>query len=657
MKQGHDPGGVRPTIVIVGNVNVGKTTLFSKICVEKEVFKQPGNTVAILKGHVKKGQQEIQEIIDTPGTCSIFTKNEDERISRDVLLSIGPTEKVDGALLVADAKKLKRSIALFLQYAEYNIPMLLDINMVDEIESRGIKIDYKKLSEILGVEVCTSVATAGIGIRDIKSKLDLLRIPKKLVKYPEKIEEFCGIVEKLLSSTTPLVPRGIALLLLVGDKSIERWVATTFGQGMLDQIKNLGEQYRREQRIPFEVILTGLYNTMTESIVKQVQDQSKPPKNRFLEKFAGWCSQLSTGIPIAIGVIALMYLFLGVFGAGWLVDVIKGSFFDGLLMPWLRTALEPLPIVFVKDMLTNKDFGVLPTGVFLALGLVAPVLFCFYLFFGFLEDSGYLSRLTLLLDKAFQKIGLNGKGVLPLVLGFSCITMAILTTRCLDSKREKNIATFLLFFGIPCAPLLAILFVLLERLPISATLTVFGIMFLQIFLAGFILNKLLPGRRTPLLIEIPPIRLPRIVSLVKKSVTKTYFFMKEAIPVFVFASFLVFIIHWFGGLDMLERAIKPFTGNLLGLPEKSIQVFIKLIIRKENGATELEHIRGGYTNLQLVTNILVMMLIPCINAVIVLFKERGAKTAILILGVLVGYILFLGSFVNHVCLFLGVTFS
>ena len=136
-------------------------------------------------------------------------------------------------------------------------------------------------------------------------------------------------------------------------------------------------------------------------------------------------------------------------------------------------------------MFVDPDFGILPTGVFLALGLVMPVLFCFYLVFGILESSGYLPRLSILLDKIIRKMGLNGKGVIPLVMGFSCVTMAILTTRLLDTKKEKNIATFLLLLGMPCAPLIAVMLVILDNMPFTATLTVFGIIFAQTFIHPF----------------------------------------------------------------------------------------------------------------------------------------------------------------------------
>lgn len=643
------------TIAIAGNINVGKTTLFTRICGENAAtFKQSGTTAALLRGRARR---EALDLIDTPGTCSIFSPNEDERMSRDVLLSLTPENRIQGVVIVADAKKLKRSVALLLQYAEYGVPMIFVVNMVDEAESRGISIDFSKLAEILGVPVCPSVATDGVGVDEIRTQLRHLQVPRQAVGYPPQVEEFCSIVGRLLSSRSDPVPRGIPLLLLVNDRSVEHWVGETFGQGMLDQIRSLADDYRRQERLPFNLVLTRIYNTAADGITRQVQAVSPPSRSRLLERFGKACLRPVTGIPVAAVSIALMYLFVGVMGAGWLVDTVKGRFLEGMVGAWARAALAPLPSDFFKALLTDADFGVLPMGLFLPFGLVAPVLLCFYLFFGLLEDSGYLPRLALLLDSLFKRIGLNGKGVLPVVMGFSCVTMALLTVRGLDQKREKLITSFVLFLGIPCAPLLAVSMILLKQLPIAATATVFGIMLAQIFVIGIALNRVLPGERTPLLIEIPPMRLPDPARLLKKSFFRTYFFMKEAIPVFVLAALCVFLFHWYGGLTALEHLLRPLTSGLLGLPETSVQVFIKLLIRKENGAVELVHVRESYTNLQLVVNTVMMMLVPCMNSVIVLFKERGARTAVVILLLLACYNVFVGTMLNTVCRFIGVTFS
>ena len=644
-----------PAIAIVGNMNVGKSSLFSWLSEKETAVKNfPGTTVSITAGQIKTLHAAIY---DTPGIYSIFSANEDEMVSRDILLPQKNFNPISSILLVADAKNMKRSIAIALQYAEYGLPMLMDINMIDEGSARGIEINVEKLSDELGIDICTSIAREGIGIRRILSKLKSPRIPKKLVHYPDWVNNFLSIIEKLCSDAD-ISPRVIGLLLLAGDRSIEKYLSRKYGPELSGELKDLAADYRKGDSDTFRAFLVNLYNKKAELIANEIQEVEPPRKNPFLVTFGDWCTQLHTGIPIALGVLALIYLVVGSFGATFLVDTINGVIFENFLIPLTTKIIEPIPSKFLRDMIVDPDFGILPTGVFLALGLVMPVLFCFYLVFGILENSGYLPRLSILLDKVFRKMGLNGKGVIPLVMGFSCVTMAILTTRLLDTKKEKNIATFLLLLGMPCAPLIAVMLIILEKMPFSATVTIFGIIFVQTFIAGFAANKILPGQGSPLIFEIPPMRVPKPLQVIKSAAHKTYFFIKEAIPVFVYASLFVFLFERAGGLEMTEHILQPVINNMMGLPEKSVQVFIKTIIRRESGATELEHLRNSYTNLQMVVNLLIMtFLTPCINAILVLFKERGRKTAILIMGSVITYAILMGSLINHICLALGVTFT
>jgi ferrous iron transport protein B len=614
----------------------------------------PGTTVSITAGTIESLDATVY---DTPGIYSIFSANEDEVVSRDILLPQKSFRTISTILLVADAKNMKRSIAIALQYAEYGLPMLMDINMIDEAAARGIEIDFGKVSDKLGIDVCSSIAREGIGVRKVLTNLKSPRIPRNLVNYPDWVNNFVDIIEKVCK-LQDISPRVIALLLLASDKSIERYLAYKLGPDMLQELKDLAADYRKEDAETFRALVVNLYNKKAEQIVKEIQEIEPPRKSPHLIIFGDLCTKLHTGIPIALIVLVLTYLFIGSFGATFLVDTINGVIFEGYLLPWTTKIIEPIPSQFLRDMIIDPDFGILPSGVFLALGLVMPVLFCFYLVFGVLESSGYLPRLSILLDKIFRKMGLNGKGVIPLVMGFSCVTMAILTTRLLDTKKERNIASFLLLLGMPCAPLIAVMLVILETMPFSATLTIFGIIFIQTFIAGFVANKILPGQGSPLIFEVPPIRLPKPSQVIYSAAHKTYFFIKEAIPVFIFASLIVFMFERIGGLDFIEHLSRPLIHDIMGLPEKSVQVFIKTIIRREAGATELEHLRSVYTNLQLVVNLLIMtFLTPCINAIIVLLKERGRKTGVLIITSVIIYAILIGSLVNHICLALGVTFS
>jgi len=641
--------------VLVGNMNVGKTTLFERLSGAKSSSVNiPGTTIRVKSGKIK-GVKGL--IYDTPGIYSIFSSNEDERASRDILLIPETHHRIRGLILVADAKNLKRSIAIALQYAEYGLPMLFNINMVDEASSRGIEIDTGKLEQILGIQVCTTIAREGIGVDRLKAQLEKFTSSGVTLKYSDEIEEFIDLIEKLLKPEI-ISSRALGLLFLTGDKCIESFIQNTCGEAVLNQLKQLVHEFRHENNGSLEVFFENLYHKKAAAILKEVQSVDPPSKNPFILTFGDLCTQLSTGIPIAFAVIAIMYLFVGTFAATFLVDTINNVFFVGFLIPLISNVVELIPNEFIQDMIMDPDFGVLPTGVFLALGLVLPVIFCFYIAFGLLEDSGYLPRISILLDRIFKVMGLNGKGVIPLVMGFSCVTMSILTTRILNTEKEKNIACFLVFLCMPCAPLVAVMLVILEKMPFYVTAFVFGTIFIQLILAGYFANKILPGRPSSLIMEIPVMRIPKPVSVLRMAIKKSYHFMKEAIPVFIYASAVVFIFQRIGGLEVLERWLGPLLDSVLGLPEKSIQVFIKTMIRRESGAAELGHLSGQYTNLQLVTNLLVMTLLaPCINAIIVLFKERGVRAAAAILCTVVIYAFLVGSMVHHVCRFAGITFT
>jgi len=645
----------QPVFAIVGNMNVGKTCLFKALCGSNtHSINMPGSTVDVESGTIRGTDIRV---LDTPGIYSIFSSNEEERICRDILLPGTAEGPITGIILVADAKNMRRSIAIALQYAEYGLPMLMVVNMIDEASSRGIAIDTAHLSKLLGIDVCTTIAREGIGVRPVAAALCRMRVPAKPVTFPATVEIFLQDMHKLLIGDGHY-PRALGLLLLDHDRTARDCVERNFGSGMLKRLTALGASCAPDGRMPFNISMTNIYNRQAERIAGQVVRVEPPTRSSIIVTLGSMCTGLATGIPIAVIVLALVYLFVGSFGATYLVDTINVQLFENRLIPLCERLVAPIPSVFVRDMIVDPDFGLLPTGVFLALGLVLPVLLCFYIAFGFLEDSGYLPRFSLLLDKIFKQMGMNGKGVIPLVMGFSCVTMAILTTRMLDTKKERNIATVLLLLGSPCAPLLAVMLIVLDRMPISATLTVFGIIFAQTFAVGWLLNKLLPGRPAALLMEIPPLRIPKPLPVIKMAGVKTFHFMKEALPVFIVASVVVFIFERLGGLTRLEMLASPLVHDFMGLPDKSVQVFIKTIIRRESGATELMHLKSTYTNVQLVTNLLIMtFLMPCINSAIVVIKERGAATAAVIMSAVMLYSIILGGALHYLFNRLGITFS
>ncbi len=642
-------------LALIGNMNVGKTSIFSKISTRKvKSVNIPGSTISINRAPIR-GEQGV--VYDTPGIISIFSENEDERAAREVVLSEKLAEGINGIILVADAKNLKRSLAIALQYGEFGLPMLLNINMEDEAVSRGIEIDTIRLAELLGLQVNTTIAPEGLGIKEMVAGFSQMQPLAYPVKYSAEIEKFLEEVKAIIGNNR-ISSRALGILLLHEDHDVRHYLDEKHGSEVVASIRKLVKRFYEENPNHSSHHLTEIYNNLAGEITEEVQRTEPPSRSSSLAKFGDMCTAFTTGIPIACSILVAMYFFIGEFGATYLVDTLNSAVFEGFLFPMVSQFTDRLPSPFMRDMIMDPDFGIIPTGVFLAMGLVLPVIFCFYITFGILEDSGYLPRISILLDNTFEKLGLNGKGVIPLVMGFSCVTMALLTTRVLNTEKEKNIASFLLYLCLPCAPLIAVMLIILDKMPLSATFAVFGIIASQVLIAGYFANRLLPGNRSPLFLEIPPMRLPKPLAVLKMASAKTYFFMLEALPVFILASLGVFLFQRIGGLTLLEHTLGPVIHNVMGLPEKSVQVFIKTMIRRESGATELEHIRHIYTNLQLVVNLLVMTFVaPCINSFIVLFKERGIKSGLVINVTVFVYAILIGSIVNHVCLYFGITFS
>jgi len=507
-----------------------------------------------------------------------------------------------------------------------------------------------------GDEEAASAASLAYLERLLAEQIPPARVPRRIVRFPAPLEEALALLEELLANDQ-LPARAVGILILAGDRGAERWVREHLGEGVARGATEIAADTRRAFATPLDVLIADSFLGEAQRIADRVVTSAVTSPN-LLVRFGSWAQRPFPGLLIALAVLVLAYYWVGAFGATFLVDKVSSPLFEDVLTPFFHWAVDPIPSAFVRDAIMDPDFGLVPTGLFLALGIVLPVLFCFYLFQAVLEDSGYFPRLSVLFDRMFRWMGLNGQGLIPLVLGFSCVTMALITTRMLPSRREKVLLSLLLMLGVPCAPLLAVMFVILQPMPISASIVVYGLILTQTMLVGYLASKLMPGELPDLILEIPRMRVPRPRVLLSKTTRRTWHFMREAVPVFLAASFAVFVFDRIGGLTLVEQAVAPVVQGMMGLPEGAVQVFIKTAIRREAGATELNLLRDQFTNLQLVVTMLVMVfLVPCINASIVLVKERGLKASAAILAVVVAYSLALGTAVNWTCRLLGVTFG
>ncbi len=368
----------------------------------------------------------------------------------------------------------------------------------------------------------------------------------------------------------------------------------------------------------------------------------------------------STGIPILIVALLLMFEFVGYTGAQTLVGLLEKVVFGQYLIPLLQRAL---PGGFVYDLIAGP-YGIVSMGLTYAIAIVLPVVATFFIAFGLLEDSGYLPRLSILTDRVMRAMGLNGKATLPMVLGLGCCTMATMTTRILNSKKERLIATLLLALGIPCSAQLGVILGIASGFSIMATLTVIGVVLSQLLLVGYLASKLIRGRPSEFIFEIPPIRVPQMRNVLLKTGHRILWYLKEAVPLFLYGTLALFIldrvkVHGQSLLEWLQVGLAPVLTGILHLPAQAASVFVLGFLRRDYGAAGLFTMaRAGLLNAQqvVVSLIVITLFVPCIASFLVIVKEQGLKKALAITAFIVPFAISVGGVVSWILRTFDITF-
>jgi len=562
-----------PKIVLAGNPNVGKSVFFNKLTgYYVEVSNYPGTTVDISRAFIEEA-----EIIDTPGIYGIGSFNEEEIVAKEIIL------QVDTVLNIVSALSLERDLFLTQQLIDMGYKVLIVLNQTDEARARGIKIDINSLENMLGVKVIPTIATKNQGIDDVKENI-------KNARTGRRIDFLKNIPEK-------------DVLKLEEDPEQRNLIYT-----------------ERRKRI----------NEIVETVL------SKTNKGVSISTKIG-ILLLNPVIGLTVSAIILfaLYQILGVLVAGNFVDFLENKILLKYYTPWITNVVSLIvPDGAFREILTG-EFGLLTMTVQYIIGVLLPLIISFNIFMCILEDSGYLPRLAVLTDRFLAKIGLNGRAVIPIILGFGCITMATISTRILGSNRERIIANTILGLVIPCSAQLGIIVALMAlaggfKAWIIYLITIFTVL----TVIGTVLNKILPGKSSYLLIDLPPMRLPVIKNVFNKTLSKTNHFLKEATPLFFLGAFIVSILKMTGGLKVIQHTLAPLTINIMHLPAETANIFIMGLIRRDFGAAGLAEMAGMGTHAAILTQaqvlvclVVITLFVPCIASVIVMFKERGWKEA------------------------------
>ncbi|MFQ6617054.1 MAG: nucleoside recognition domain-containing protein, partial [Fidelibacterota bacterium] len=357
------------------------------------------------------------------------------------------------------------------------------------------------------------------------------------------------------------------------------------------------------------------------------------------------------GIPIVALVLFLMYEFVGVFGAGIVVDWLEGVIFGEYVNPFMERAVTFLiPVKFLRDMLVG-EYGLFTMALSYSVAIVLPVVGTFFIAFGIIEDSGYLPRLAVMVNRIFKLMGLNGKAVLPMVLGLGCDTMATLTTRILETKKEKILVTLLLALAVPCSAQLGVIMGMLGALSYKAAIIWMFVILNVLLIVGFIASLIIPGRGSDFILELPPIRVPWISNIAVKTLARIEWYLKEAVPLFFLGTLILYLLNVTGLLGLIEEISAPVVKNFLELPSKATEAFIIGFLRRDYGAAGLFMMakEGLLTPRQMIVSLVTITLfVPCIANFFIIIKERGVKTALYIVSFIFPFAFLVGGLLNFI---------
>jgi ferrous iron transport protein B len=643
------------SVVLVGNPNVGKSSLFNALTGRyATVSNYPGTTVEVTRGRARLGGIK-HTVLDTPGANGLLPASEDERVARDMVL-----DSPAAAIQVADARNLRRALALTIQLGELEVPLVLALNMADEAASRGVKIDRGRLEERTGVPAVPTVATEGRGVSDLSRALARARAPRLAAVYPREVEEAVAELEDRMGPELT-GRRGLILMMLAGDDSVRERLRPWLGEAGLLRADELSRRLARRFG-PLGALLDARRMRSADEICAYAIHERRAAGSGFARRLGELSLHPLWGVPVLAAVLFAVYEFVGVFGAGTAVDFLEEKLFGGWLVPAVGAGLRfILPDGAVEDLFVGPrglligQYGLVSMALTYALAIILPIVATFFIAFSLLEDSGYLPRLASLLNRLFRAVGLNGKAVLPLVLGLGCVTMATMTARILPTKKERVIATLLLALGVPCSAQLSVIFAMMTGVSAAGVLVWLGVVAAVALAVGFLAARLYAGRAEDFVMELPPMRVPGARNVLVKTYARVEWYLREAVPLFLLGTALLWIADRTGGLALAERAAAPVIEGMLGLPRAATSAFLLGFLRRDYGAAGLfdlyrPYLAGGApvgVEIQMITAMVTTTLfVPCIANFLMMIKERGLRAGLAIFALVIPIALGAGALVR-----------
>ena len=640
--------------MLVGSPNVGKSVIFNYLTGQYvTVSNYPGTTVDIARGHTKINGKEY-EVIDTPGIYSMIPITEEEMVTRQLLYN----EKSDIIIHVIDGKNINRMLHMTLQLMDAGFSVILVVNLMDEAFQYGVVIHSALLAEILGIPVISTAATKGIGLVHLKDAIWQYQGPQQYftMKFSEKLEQAVLGIESRIKGNYGISPRMVALLLLQKDKMLHE---LAYRQQSMAEILPIIEEVSREYEYNMEYAVILERQKVIDHICNKILEKRSKRRYGLMDQLGRITREPLTGIPILCCVLFLgIYEFVGRFGAGFLVTYIDEHIVTLYMTPLIEYGVNHfIPWEWLQSLIVGK-YGIFTLGFRYAFVIILPIVGTFFLMFALLEDSGYLPRLSMLVDKVFKQLGLNGRAVIPFALGVGCGTMAVMVTRTLETRRERILATFLLSLTIPCSAQLGVILALLSSS--TQSLVIWAAYVGTIFLVmGWLSGKVMPGKSSDFFMEIPPLRLPQLSNVLHKASMRMWWYFVEIIPIFVLTSIVMWSSDRSGLLSYVIQGAEPIM-ELLGLPGETAQAFLLGFFRRDYGTAGLYEMcaRNGLTKEQLlIASVTLTLFVPCIAQVAVMIKERGILVTVIMVFMIVWMAIFSGWILHDSLNILGICIS
>lgn len=599
---------------------MGKSSLFSRLTGVGVISSNyPGTTVEFDEGTVTLGDETLH-FHDLPGTYSLYPNSEDEKVVIDMLRD----SENDVIVVVADSTNLESSLVLAIEVSELGVPLIIALNKFD-LAVKRYTIDIAALTRVLGVPVIPVSSRTGEGVDML---LDAIATGKaKVSDYRVMYDGHAMAYVKELMEYDPSLSWGMAIKLLEGIDLL----GDRMPEGMAGKIDSMTDEFQKMHGEPINMHLArDRYGDAHIIAVEHTERRHTDISRK--DKISAITINPSTGIPILIGVLALT------FGILIYVGDLLATVVDDTYTSVVGSALSD----FGRDIggeLGEAIFTGIDSSIAAILGLVIPYILVFYIILGILEDSGYLPRAVVLLDRSMHRLGIHGNGFIPMMVGFGCNVPAVMATRIIRSRRERIILCTIICMAIPCSAQLATITGVTGKYagPLWI-LVIFAVLIALGLSAGIILNKKLKYEPSNLAMELPELQMPTVRNILSKTWMRISDFFKLAVPLLIVGSIIIEILVHYDLLDAIVEPMSWLTVSLLGLPAVTIIAFIAGILRKEMsyGMLVILAASQGITDITLfmsaqqfiVFGLVMSIYVPCLATMTAMYRELGVKDTV-----------------------------